>query len=253
MEPTTPSSNQSLTVPIAIVFGFALIAIAIFFSNRGGDTAPNIPVNAKVVQDTQSQQMKPVTAEDHIRGNPNAPIVLVEYSDFDCPYCKAYHETMRQIMDEYGTTGEVAWVYRHFPQASLHPYAPVIAEASECVRELAGDDGNDAFWTFADRVFDERSIESQTNITRLDEFAVDAGVNGDEFTACMESERNRSKVEEDVMDGIVVGAQEGTPHTVVLVGGQRESISGAQPYTSIRNMIESLLRQINGAGAAVAQ
>src|SRR5690606_34807350 len=86
------------------------------------------------------ENIAPVTADDHIRGNPNAPLMIVEYSDFDCPYCKSFHVTMQKIIEEYGPSGKVAWVYRHLPLTSLHPSAAYIAETSECVAELGGND-----------------------------------------------------------------------------------------------------------------
>ncbi len=78
---------------------------------------------------------------DHIRGNPDAPVTLVEYSDFECPFCKRFHPTVKRIVDEYG--GRVRWVYRHFPLDEIHPVkARREAAAAECAAELGG---NDAF------------------------------------------------------------------------------------------------------------
>ncbi|MCA9363168.1 thioredoxin domain-containing protein [Candidatus Kaiserbacteria bacterium] len=91
------------------------------------------------------ENMDPVTESDNIKGNPDAGIVIVEYSDFDCPFCTRFHATMNQVVKEYD--GEVAWVYRHFPLEQLHPNAKSVAIASECVAKL---EGNDAFWKFAD-------------------------------------------------------------------------------------------------------
>ena len=92
---------------------------------------------------------KPVYGKDHWRGSKNARFVLVEYSDFECPFCKRFHPTAQQLLDEY--KGEIAWVYRHFPLTSLHAKAQKAAEASECVYEQRGDS---AFWKFADLLFD---------------------------------------------------------------------------------------------------
>lgn len=246
MEPTAP--KQSFIIPIAIIFGFGLIAVAIYFSGGRAPATAQLPNNAEPVQQQVSGKMKPITGDDYIRGNPNAPIMLVEYSDYDCPFCKTFHETMRQVMAEYGTTGEVGWVYRHFPLAQLHPNAPLIAEASECVAELAG---KDAFWKFTDLVFDEREVNAQTNVTRLEEFAVSAGADKGDFVECMESERNRSKVEEDLRDAVESGGT-GTPHTVVVVGDQQAPIKGAQPYDVVRDIIENLLTQISGGEVEAA-
>jgi protein-disulfide isomerase len=93
--------------------------------------------------------INPVNEDDHILGQLDAEVVLVEYSDFLCPYCSDFHDTMNQIVDTYEDS-RVAWVYRHFPIPQLHPQAPRYARASECVADL---EGNEAFWSFTDHVF----------------------------------------------------------------------------------------------------
>lgn len=232
-----PAKN-SLAIPIAIILGFGLIAAAIYF---GGNTPT--PVQQPTEGDPQevaTGEMRPVDENDHVRGNPNAPIVMVEYSDYDCPFCKNFHETMNKVMSNYGTDGKVAWVYRHFPLEQLHPSAPYIAQASECVAELGG---NDAFWKFTDLVFGERGTNEPTNTTRLEEFATTAGVSGPAFTACIEDGRTKALVEEDFNDGISAGAK-GTPYTLVLVGGQRIVISGAQPYETVSQLLDTIIAEV---------
>lgn len=90
-----------------------------------------------------------ITDEDHIRGETDAEVVVVEYSDFLCPYCTQFHDTMKQVVDTYDPQ-EVSWIYRHLPIPQLHPEAPRYAQASECVADIGG---NDAFWSYADHVF----------------------------------------------------------------------------------------------------
>ena len=158
---TTPQvvaqKNNALAIPIAIVFGFALIAVAIFVSGQNTQK-PSTKVDPKDAIEQASGQIgktgpvRKVDEKDHIRGNPNAPIVIVEYSDLECPFCKSFHETMNKVMANYGNDGKVAWVYRQFPLEQLHPNAPTLAQASECVAELGG---NDAFWKFSDKIFNE--------------------------------------------------------------------------------------------------
>ena len=235
--------SQSFAVPVAIVIGFAFIAAAIYFSQT---KAPPDNTNQ---QNTGTEEVKadgkalaPVTADDHIRGNPNAPVVVIEYSDFDCPFCKQFHETMQRIMEEYGTGGRVAWVYRHFPLESLHPSAPHIAEASECVASLAG---NDAFWKFSDLIFGEREINELTNMARLEEFAVSAGAKLEDFESCMDTREKRNLVDADFQNAVAIGAR-GTPYSVILIGEEQIVINGAQPYTVVKQMLDSLTGQLGG-------
>ena len=243
---TVQSSKNSLMIPVAIVLGFGLIAAAIFFSGAGGGgktiTVSGAIDNANQPQAAVTGPVRPVDENDHIRGNPNAPVMIVEYSDYDCPFCKNFHETMNQIMDNYGTTGDVAWVYRHFPIESLHPSAAYIAAASECVANIGG---NDAFWTFSDLIFSERNTNEGTDVTRLTEFAETSGVNGAAFDACLESGETRGDVEADFADAINAGAK-GTPHSIISVAGQEGVINGAQPYEVVSKIIENLLTQIEG-------
>lgn len=97
-------------------------------------------------EDEALNSVTPVTANDHIKGDISAPIVIIEYSDFDCPFCVRFGGTMKSVVAKYPGT-EVAWVYRHFPLEQLHPNAKAIAVASECVAKL---EGNGAFWTFTE-------------------------------------------------------------------------------------------------------
>ena len=93
-----------------------------------------------------------VTKDDYIYGDEDAPITLVEFSDFECPFCARAHGTFERLVAE---RDDIAWVYRHLPLESIHPNAEPAARASECIAEL---EGNDAFWNFADTVFDDISI-----------------------------------------------------------------------------------------------
>lgn len=93
--------------------------------------------------------LRPISENDHILGNIDAKIIIVEYSDLECPFCKVFHNTMHQVVKKY--SGEVAWVYRHFPISGLHPKAFREAEATECAWEQGG---NEMFWKYMDKLFE---------------------------------------------------------------------------------------------------
>lgn len=237
MEPT-PQRSNSLAIPISIVFGFGLIALAIYFSGLGTNTTA--PVADK--KEEAKANIRAVDKTDYILGNPNAPILIVEYSDYDCPFCKNFHETMNQIMNEYGVTGKVAWVYRQFPIAGLHPNSPTISEAALCVGELGG---NDAFWKFSNSVFTGRGTNEQTKISNLSDYAVSAGVDKTAYQKCMESGKHKKNVEDSINDGASAGIQ-GTPQSFVIVGNKQAPIEGAQPYPVVKQIVENLVKQLEG-------
>ncbi|MEK7126271.1 MAG: thioredoxin domain-containing protein [Patescibacteria group bacterium] len=129
--------KSSFTVPLAIIAGGIIVAVAVYVSMpKNPETSAGNPA-----------LVRPVSVYDHILGNPAAPVVIVEYSDFDCDYCKNFHDTLHQIIANAGVNGKVAWVFRNFPLTQLHPDAANKAEAAECVAELGG---NDKFWSFVD-------------------------------------------------------------------------------------------------------
>ncbi|MBP6924001.1 MAG: thioredoxin domain-containing protein [Candidatus Pacebacteria bacterium] len=240
MEPS--SSNQSHpAIPLAIIIGFAMIAIAIFFTS-GGSKSKLTAEDIATTTPNMTGIPRPIDASDYIKGNPNAPILIVEYSDYDCPYCKQYHTTLKQIMDEYAINGRVAWVYRQFPIQQLHPNSPKISEAALCAGSLGG---NDAFWKFTDLVFEEREIDEPTNSIKLPEYAEKAGVNRSEFEACVSSGKMEEQVRNSVEDAFDIGAR-GTPYTVIMVGSEQAVINGAQSYETVKGILDNLIGQLDG-------
>lgn len=93
-------------------------------------------------------EFRPISASDHILGNPNARIIILEYSDLECPFCKVFHATMHRVIKE---NADIAWVYRHYPIAQLHSKAFREAEATECAWEQGG---NETFWKYTDKLFE---------------------------------------------------------------------------------------------------
>lgn len=181
--------------------------------------------------------LRKVDATDHVRGNKNAPIMLVEYSDFECPFCKMFHETLNKIMADYGTTGKVAWVYRHMPIKQIHPNASRIAEASECVTANGGD-----FWKFADTIFASHEVGKFADISKLEDYAVSAGAERQAFRTCLANGLFKKKVADSVTEfTTLTEGRAGTPQTFVLVGKKTYSIEGAQSYDIVHKMISDLV------------
>lgn len=148
---------------------------------------------------------------DHIYGDPDAEISLIEYSDFECSYCKKFHTRVKPVVDAY--KGKVNWVYRHFPLNIHNPGAQKQAEASECANELGG---NEAFWKYADTIFARtKSNGKGFPINKLVPLAKEIGLDETEFQSCLKSGRYTERVQEDLADGSRSGVT-GTPGNILL-------------------------------------
>lgn len=183
--------------------------------------------------------LRPVSkGRDHIRGDTAAAVTLVEYSDFECPFCKRFHATAKRLVDE--SKGQVNWVYRHFPLDELHPgKARKEAVASECAAEIGG---NDAFWKFADRFFELTPSNNRTDIdTVLPQIAREIGLDKTRFASCLGSGRHDRRIAEDVKDAVATGGQ-GTPWSfIVSKSGKAYPLSGAQPYAAVKQLADLAL------------
>lgn len=231
------SSNSKLTVPMAIVVAGILIAGAVLLNN-------STPAKIGGVSDTKSPDsvsvpLAPVTADDYVLGNPDAKIVIIEFSDYECPFCKVFHETMQRIMSEYGKTGKVAWVYRQFPLDQLHQKARTESIAALCAGKLGG---STTFWKYTDTIFARTTSNDGLDLSLLPTFASQIGLNVSAFNTCMQSKEIAEKVENEFQQGVSAGAR-GTPYSIMLTkDGKQYPINGAQPYETVKAMIETILK-----------
>lgn len=196
-------------------------------------TPPAVPSVPSAPEAAPAGDVKPVDPQvDHIRGNPNAKVSVIEYSDFECPFCSRNHPTMQQIVDTYGD--DVNWVYRHFP-LGFHSNAQKAAEASECAAELGG---NDKFWEMADMI-----MEKGADNTQLESYAAAIGLNAAKFKDCLDSGRTAGRVQSDTAEGSTAGVN-GTPGNIVLNNSTKESrmVSGAQPFSAFQAVIDEMLK-----------
>ncbi len=209
--------KNNLLIPASIVLAGFLIATGIYLSGKGNTSVPQNNDSAATV--STNIDIKPVSKTDHILGNPDAPIVLVEFSDTECPYCKMFQTTMQTVMDTYGKDGKVAWVYRHFPLDSLHSKSRKEAEATECANELGG---NTAFWKVLDTIYSKTTSNDGLDAVKLPEFAKEAGVDATKFNACLAGGKYAGLVETNLQDGIKAGAQ-GTPYNILILKNKLSS------------------------------
>ncbi len=206
--------------------------------------------DARRAEQARAQQQLEAKAEDaravsagrdHIRGNPAAPVSLIEYSDFECPYCKRFHATPKVLLERFG--GKVNWVWRHFPLSFHEPVARQEAIASECA---AAQGGNDAFWKYADALF----ANTQSNghglpgSKTLQMLATETGLDGAVFSRCLAQGQVAKRIDEDIADGAKAGVN-GTPTTLIRNNrtGATEVVVGALPAAALAAAIERELGQ----------
>ena len=212
--------KQQLTVPFAIVAAGAIIALAVIIS--GGKSTP-VPTEkiTPPTSNSDTMEIRPVSETDHIKGNPNAKLILIEYSDLECPFCKSFHDVMERVSEKYGKKGETAWVYRHFPIENLHPKARTEAEATECAGKIGG---NEVFWNYVNKIFEITPSNNGLDLTLLPKIAEELGLPKKEFASCLSNKTFAGRVEDDYADGLKAGVR-GTPHTVIVL---KKNISSSQ-------------------------
>lgn len=263
---------QKFAVPLAIVIAGALIAGAVYFASIG--RAPSNPQQGAGRVETK---IRGAEKDDHILGRGNAKVVLVEFSDPECPFCKQFHATMHKVIDTYGKDGDVAWVYRHFPIAQLHPKAQKEAEALECAAELGGPSSslgtsNDVFWKYADKLYEttnsnnsldigvynlptdpptgpdgkpyyaQKTPRSTTDAGQLSDIAVSLGLDKTVFESCLSSGKYGARVKKDSEEAALAGTR-GTPNSIIIVGKEQVTMEGAQPFEAVKTLIDTLLKK----------
>jgi protein-disulfide isomerase len=214
-------SINPFSIPAAIVIAGTIVAIAIIWSKNPAPAVPKAPTQDQGV----TINLSPVNASDHIFGNPNAAIKIVEYSDPSCPYCKQFNPTMEDVISQYGPTGNVAWVYRHFPLDKpdangniLHKNAGHEAQAMECAADVGG---NDKFWAFEKKLYETTpSVTGATpnglDQTQLPVIAKAVGIDVTAFNDCLGSGKFSDAVEKEYLTGVNAGVS-GTPTSFIVL------------------------------------
>ena len=227
--------KNKISIPLAIIAAGAMISLAILITKSPSSNSINQPTNEK--KDLSEIKISPIGNNDHILGNLKAKVIVVEYSDTECPFCKSFHGIMHQIVDNYGN--KVAWVYRHFPIDALHPKTRKEAEATECAASLAGNDG---FWKYIDKIYEITPSNNKLDPALLPEIANEIGVDKQEFETCLSSQKFKDKINNYISDGTKAGVK-GTPYSLVLVNGKVvDVINGAQPFDQVKTLIDKFIK-----------
>ena len=163
---------------------------------------------------------------------------MIEYSDFECPFCKRFHDTMKQVMEEY--SDKVNWVYRHFPLGFHDPIATQEAEAVECVGDIAG---GEKFWEYTDLIYETTKSNKGLAEDQLPILAQQIGVSLGAFNECYESGKFTAKVKKDMAEGASAGVT-GTPGSFIVNNktGDISFVPGALPFAQIKSQIDEMLR-----------
>ena len=227
-------SNNNNTIQVGNQAGTA--------NNQAGtvnQAAANPPAVNAAPQLGSAGDVDKLKEEDHVRGERNARILLIEYSDLECPFCKRFHPTAQQVVDTYD--GQVAWVYRHFPLVQLHSKAPKEAEATECANELGG---NEVFGKYLDKLLEVTPANNGLDPAELPKIAALVGLNESKFKTCLDSGKYAQHVQDDLASGTKAGVT-GTPGNIILdtKTGKTKLLPGAYPFDQVKQAIDELLKE----------
>lgn len=233
-----------VTLVLALAVGFLTSEVIRLRGGLfGGKDKVNLPVappgsgdntGAIKLSADEASKLLPVSDSDHIRGNKDAEVFLIEYSDLQCPFCASFHPTVKKALEEY--KDKFAWVYRHYPLDVIHPEAQPAAEASECVAEIGG---IEAFWKFVDKIFENQ--KENLGKDAYERLAGELGIKKDKFNECLKDPEIKKLVDEDFESGDKAGVT-GTPGSfIVNKKGEVWMVPGAVPYESLKKILDEAL------------
>jgi len=195
---------------IILIIAITLIVIGLIFVVKFKKTTPAVSNNEQ-----SAAQVSPIDATDHVFGDPKAAVQMIVYSDFECPFCAKFAETMKKVEENF--KDKIVITFRQYP-LPIHPQAEKAAEASECAAEQG------KFWEMHDRLF-ANNIVGNMNVEQYKKDAVDLSLNQEQFNQCLDSGKYAEKVSQQKTDGTKAGAT-GTP--TIFVNGN--IYPGAYPF-----------------------
>jgi protein-disulfide isomerase len=213
-------SYQGQNIPVYITKDGEYFVQGAELISGQGDTPTQKP-------QTPSEPVEVSIDDDAIKGDPNAPVTIIEFSDYECPFCGKYFEqTYPQIKEEYVDTGKVRLVFRDFP-LGFHDYAQKAGEAAEC----AGEQGK--YWEMHDKLFEN---QDSLDVSSLKQYAQDIGLDTASFNSCLDSGMMEDEVKSDMDEGQDYGVT-GTP--AFFINGI--PLTGAQPFSAFKEIIDAEL------------
>ena len=248
------ANKSALLIAGAILLGALLINGALFSSQ--GSFVTKLPsgsafeqpsgTNALPREDKPSGTVKISTDDDPVLGDPKAPLTLIEFSDYECPFCKkSFTDLLPILKKEYIDTGKVKLVFRDFP-LSFHANAVKEAEAAECARVQSDDAG---YFKFHDQIFTETTANGTgLALAQLPVIAKNLGLNVSQFQQCLDSEKFKAEVEKDMADGSAAGVSS-TPSWIIgrsAANGVIEGklLVGAQPFSAFKVLFDEELKNM---------
>jgi protein-disulfide isomerase len=213
--------------------GLFLISLINGGFNFGPTGAVVAPTDPGAVPSPSGNVKVSITDADPVLGDKNAEITIVEFSDFQCPFCaRAADGAIADFKNsDYFKNGEVNLVYKHFPLNSIHPQAQKAAEASECANQQG------KFWEYHDLLFaNQQSLDDAS----LKAYASDLGLDTNAFNSCLDNDAAAAKVRKDLGEATAAGGR-GTPYFVIVNSdGETQTVSGAVPFSSFESAINAL-------------
>lgn len=242
--------KSKLFLPISIVLAAVLISGTILYSKTSssntGNNAAQQP-SAAAGQQLGNQPNGPTKVsvdDDPVLGDKNAPLTLVEFSDYECPFCKrSFEQVLPELKKNYIDTGKLKLVYRDFP-LSFHANAHKEAEAAECARSQGGDS---VYFKFHDQIFKQTTSNGTgLALTQLPIIAKSLGLNVSQFQQCLDSGKFKDEVDKDIADGTAAGVS-GTPSWFIGRSSKDGVINaalivGAQPFSAFKSAIDEALK-----------
>jgi protein-disulfide isomerase len=224
-------NSDKIFYTIVGAFTFLIFAGILFFANKNGPTVEQVNNDSEVLKTTDT--LESIGNDPHTSlPIDEAKVVVVEFSDFQCPACKnAWSGVVSRIKADFGD--QVAVVYRHFPLTSIHDYAFEASLASEAAAN------QDAFWEYHDELFRRQTSAGEPSLTEEDfiGIATELGLNVEQFTSDFNSSETEQKVREDMTYGTSIGVNS-TP--TFVVNGAVLNLRYADPYEYVSNILSDM-------------